>query len=196
MPGWWASRLIVRAWSRCTLAKGEVPIPIVLLLFLPDTWIKDPERLRQAGVPEPFWTERSKPEIALAELRRVMQAGVSFGAVLADAGYGISGPFRQALQALGSVARWEPCAFRRSMRADVQMITPPPSRGPTPQDAGSRSGGDLGRSHAGHGLMASGDMAAWHQRPAEGEVRGRAGAGCRRASGSSARACRPASAGL
>jgi SRSO17 transposase len=41
-------------------------------------------------VPEPFWTERSKPEIALAELQRVMQAGVSFGAVLADAGYGIS----------------------------------------------------------------------------------------------------------
>jgi cytochrome c oxidase subunit 1 len=30
-----------------------------------------------------------------------MQAGVSFGAVLADAGYGISGPFRQALSALG-----------------------------------------------------------------------------------------------
>src|SRR3954451_19649473 len=84
-----------------TLAKDEVPIPIVLRLFLPETWIQDPERLRQAGVPEPFWTERSKPEIALAELRRVMQAGVSFGAVLADAGYGISAPFRQALSALG-----------------------------------------------------------------------------------------------
>ena len=79
----------------------------MLRLFLPDTWIKDPERLRQAEV-EPFWTERSKPEIALAELRRVMQAGVSFGAVLADAGYGISGPFRQALSALGLLWRWEP----------------------------------------------------------------------------------------
>jgi SRSO17 transposase len=30
-----------------------------------------------------------------------MQAGVSFGAVLADAGYGISASFRQALTALG-----------------------------------------------------------------------------------------------
>ena len=177
-----------------TLAKGEVPIPIVLRLFLPDTWIKDPERLRQAGVPEPFWTERSKPEIALAELRRVMQAGVSFGAVLADAGYGISGPFRQALSALGLLWAVGTVRIQKVYAADVQMITPPPSRGRprktlVPIRRRSRP------SHAGHGLMASGDMAAWHQRPAEGEVRGRAGAGCRRASGSSARACRPASAG-
>jgi SRSO17 transposase len=40
-----------------TLAKGEVPVPIVLRLFLPDTWIKDPERLQHAGVPEAFWTD-------------------------------------------------------------------------------------------------------------------------------------------
>ena len=112
-----------------TLAKGEVPIPIVLRLFLPETWIEDPERLRQAGVPEPFWTERSKPEIALAELQRVMQAGVSFGAVLADAGYGISGPFRQALSALGLLWAVGTVRIQKVYAADVQMITPPPSRG-------------------------------------------------------------------
>ncbi len=84
-----------------TLAKGEVPVPIVLRLFLPETWIRDPERLQHAGVPEIFWGERSKPEIALEELQRVMQAGVSFGAVVTDAGYGISAPFRQSLSALG-----------------------------------------------------------------------------------------------
>src|SRR3712207_1517094 len=77
-----------------TLARDEVPIPIVLRLFLPETWIQDPERLQHAGVPEAFWTERSKPELALEELQRVMQAGVSFGAVVADAGYGNSAPFR------------------------------------------------------------------------------------------------------
>ena len=84
-----------------TLAKDEVPIPPVLRLFLPETWIKNPERLQRAGVPEAFWVEHSKPEIALTELQRIMQAGVSFGAVLADAGYGISASFRQALTALG-----------------------------------------------------------------------------------------------
>jgi SRSO17 transposase len=112
-----------------TLAKGEVPVPIVLRLFLPETWIKDPERLQHAGVPEPFWTQRSKPEIALAELRRVMQAGVSFGAVLADAGYGISGPFRQALSALGLLWAVGTVRIQKVYAADVQMITPPPSRG-------------------------------------------------------------------
>jgi SRSO17 transposase len=112
-----------------TLAKHEVPVPIMLRLFLPETWIKDPERLQHAGVPEALWTERSKPEIALAELRRVMQAGVSLGAVLADAGYGISAPFRQALSALGLKWAVGTVRIQKVYPADVQMITPPPSRG-------------------------------------------------------------------
>jgi SRSO17 transposase len=112
-----------------TLAKGEVPVPLVLRLFLPETWIADPERLQHAGVPEAFWVERSKPEIALAELRRVMQAGVSFGAVLADAGYGISAPFRQALSALGLLWAVGIVRIQKVYAADVNMIVSPPSRG-------------------------------------------------------------------
>src|SRR3712207_2619715 len=112
-----------------TLAKHEVPAPIALRLFLPDTWIKDPERLQHAGVPEAFWVERSKPEIALAELQRVMQAGVSFGAVVTDAGYGISAPFRQALSALGLKWAVGTVRIQKAYPANVQMIMPPPSRG-------------------------------------------------------------------
>jgi SRSO17 transposase len=112
-----------------TLAKDEVPIPLVLRLFLPETWIKDPERLQHAGVPEALWVERSKPEIALAELQRVMQAGVSFGAVLADAGYGVSGFFRQSLSALG--LKWAAGTVRiqKVYPADVQMIASATTRG-------------------------------------------------------------------
>jgi hypothetical protein len=40
-------------------------------------------------------TARTKPEIALAEIDRVIAAGVRFGCVLADAGYGLSAPFRK-----------------------------------------------------------------------------------------------------
>src|ERR671912_171975 len=112
-----------------TLAKDEVPVPIVLRLFLPETWIHDPERLQHAGVPEAFWTERSKPAIALEELKRLLQAGVSFGAVLADAGYGISAPFRQGLSALGIKWAVGTVRIQKVYAADVQMITPPPSRG-------------------------------------------------------------------
>ena len=73
--------------------------------------------------------QRSKPEIALAELQRVMQAGVSFGAVLADAGYGISAPFRQALSALGLLWAVGIARIQKVYPADVQMIVAPPTRG-------------------------------------------------------------------
>src|SRR5215218_6064716 len=112
-----------------TLAKGEVPVPIVLRLFLPETWIKDPERLQQAGVPEAFWVERSKPEIALEELQRVMQAGVSFGAVVMDAGYGISAPFRQGLSALGLLGAGGIPRIQKVYPADVGLGPPPRTRG-------------------------------------------------------------------
>lgn len=112
-----------------TLAKDEVPIPISLRLFLPETWIKDPERLQHAGVPEAFWTERSKPQIALAGLQQVMQAGVRFGAVLADAGYGISAPFRQALSALELKWAVGTVRIQKVYPADVQMIASATPRG-------------------------------------------------------------------
>ncbi len=112
-----------------TLAKDEVPIPVALRLFLPDTWVNDPERLLRAGVPKPFWTECSKPQIALTELQRVMQAGVSFRAVLADAGYGISAPFRQALTALGLLWAVGTVRIQKVYPADVQMVASTTTRG-------------------------------------------------------------------
>ena len=39
-----------------------------------------------------YRTARTKPEMALVEIDRVMAAGVHFGCVLADAGYGLSAP--------------------------------------------------------------------------------------------------------
>ncbi len=112
-----------------TLARDEVPVPISLRLFLPDTWIKDPQRLQRAGVPEACRTERSKPEIALAELQRVMKADVRFGAVLADAGYGISAPFRQGLSALGLQWAVGTVRIQKVYPADVQLVPSTTTRG-------------------------------------------------------------------
>ena len=80
-----------------TLARGEVPVMVGLRLFLPESWTSDPVRLERAGVPAQYRTARTKPEIALAEIDRMVAAGVRFGCVLADAGYGLSAPFRQGL---------------------------------------------------------------------------------------------------
>jgi SRSO17 transposase len=55
----------------------------------------------RAGVPVEYRTARTKPEIALAEIDRVIAAGARFGCVLADAGYGLSAPFRQGLTTRG-----------------------------------------------------------------------------------------------
>ncbi len=82
-----------------TLARGEVPVMVALRLFLPEGWTSDPARLERAGVPAEYRTARTKPEIALAEIDRMIAAGVRFGCVLADAGYGLSAPFRQGLTA-------------------------------------------------------------------------------------------------
>ena len=86
-----------------TLARGEVPVPIGLRLFLPKSWTDDPARCAAAGVPETARKAQTKPEIALDEIDRVRAAGIRFGCVLADAGYGLSAPFRQGLSARGLV---------------------------------------------------------------------------------------------
>jgi SRSO17 transposase len=84
-----------------TLARGEVPVTVALRLFLPESWTNDRARLKRAGVPIEHRPARTKPEIALAEIDRVIAAGVRFGCVLADAGYGLSAPFRQGLTQRG-----------------------------------------------------------------------------------------------
>jgi SRSO17 transposase len=84
-----------------TLARGEVPLPVGLRLFLPAAWTDDPGRCEAAGVPETARTAQSKPEIALAEIDRVRKAGLRFSCVLADAGFGSSPAFRHGLTARG-----------------------------------------------------------------------------------------------
>ena len=84
-----------------TLARGEVPVMVALRLFLPESWTSDAARLKRAGVPVEYRAARTKPEIALAEIDRVIAAGVRLGCVLADAGYGLSAPFRQGLTTRG-----------------------------------------------------------------------------------------------
>ena len=49
------------------------------ILFLPETWTGDKARLDRAGVPAEYRSARTKSEIALAELDRLIAAGVRFG---------------------------------------------------------------------------------------------------------------------
>ncbi len=84
-----------------TLASGEVPVMVGLRLFLPESWTQDAGRMKRARVPKERQAARTKPEIAIEEIDRVIASGTRFGCILADAGYGSSGPFRQALSERG-----------------------------------------------------------------------------------------------
>jgi SRSO17 transposase len=112
-----------------TLARGEVPVMAAMRLFLPESWTNDRVRLKRVGVPVEYRTARTKPEVALAEIDRVIAAEVRFGCVLADAGYGMSAPFRQGLTA--RKLSWA-VGIPRHLKvypADVQMIRPVTRRG-------------------------------------------------------------------
>jgi SRSO17 transposase len=99
-------------------------VPVALRLFLPDSWTNDTARLERAGVPDVWRTPRTKPEIALAEIDRVLAAGVRFRAVLADAGYGLSAPFRQGLSERGLFWAVGIPRQQKVYPADVQLIFP------------------------------------------------------------------------
>src|SRR4051812_34568491 len=123
-----------------TLARGEVPLPLGLRLFLPDEWAADPGRCARAGVPEEHRRALAKPDLALAEIDRVIAAGVRFGRVLADAGYGASAAFRQGL----SVRRlaWAVGILKTQnvYPAAVELLWPKAARGrprkhPVPSEA-------------------------------------------------------------
>lgn len=107
-----------------TLASREVPVMVGLRLFLPESWTNDPERMVRAQVPKDRQVALTKPEIAIEEIDRVIASGVRFGCVLADAGYGSSSSFRQALSERSLL--WAVGLSRRQnvYPADVDLIFP------------------------------------------------------------------------
>ncbi len=74
-------------------------MPVALNLYLPEVWANDRERREKAGVPAEVQF-RTKPEIALAQIRRARSRGIPEGIVLADAGYGTDTGFRTELSKL------------------------------------------------------------------------------------------------
>lgn len=112
-----------------TLASREVPVMVGLRLFLPESWTGDAERMSRARVPAERQVALTKPEIALEEIDRVIASGARFGCVLADAGYGSSGPFREALSKRDLL--WAVGISRRQnvYRADIGLIFPEAATG-------------------------------------------------------------------
>ena len=83
-----------------SLANHHASLPVAYRLYLPEDWAKDSERRRKTGVPEEVGF-KTKPEIALEQIRTACAAGLPRGVVLMDAGYGNNSELRADITALG-----------------------------------------------------------------------------------------------
>ena len=82
-----------------SLANHHASLPVAYQLYLPQDWAEDRERRRKVGVPEDV-KFKTKPEIALEQLRWAHQAGLPRGVALLDAGYGNNTALRDGITAL------------------------------------------------------------------------------------------------
>jgi SRSO17 transposase len=83
-----------------SLVNASLSVPSGFRLYLPKEWAQDRERREAAGVPPEVEFE-TKGAIALAEIDELLAEEVPLAPVVADAGYGASTEFRDALTQRG-----------------------------------------------------------------------------------------------
>ncbi len=87
-------------------------------VYMPDCRATDPRRRAKAGIPEKL-TFATKPELAIAQARRLMAAGLRVTWAAADEVYGRCGEFRAALRALSlAYVVIIPCDYRVTLAKD------------------------------------------------------------------------------
>jgi SRSO17 transposase len=83
-----------------SLANAHASLPVAYRLYLPQDWARDGARRAKAGVPRDV-EFKTKPEIALDQIRAACAAGLPRGVLLMDAGYGTHSDLRTAVTGLG-----------------------------------------------------------------------------------------------
>ena len=87
-------------------------------VYMPECWATDPQRRAKAGIPGKLMFA-TKPELAIAQVKRLMAAGVRALWAAADEVYGRSGEFRAALRALSlAYVVIIPCDYRVTLAKD------------------------------------------------------------------------------
>jgi SRSO17 transposase len=83
-----------------TVSNGLEHLPTDFELYLPEEWINDPARRREAKIPEDFCF-KTKVDLALDMVDRAVANKVPGDIVLADTAYGRSSKFRDTVRLLG-----------------------------------------------------------------------------------------------
>jgi SRSO17 transposase len=124
----------------CHYADPATSWPVNARLYLPEEWTDDPERMREAGVPEDIEFQ-TKPEIALALVDEANDMGIPHEAVVTDASYGGNDTYLSGLESRGEhYVNGVPCDFSvildddsegNVQRADAAMSQIPKRKWPT-----------------------------------------------------------------
>ncbi len=83
-----------------SLVNATMSVPAAYRLYLPKAWAEDEARRKEAGVPGEV-VFRTKWQLALEEIGRLLAEDLPPAPVVADAGYGDINGFREGLDALG-----------------------------------------------------------------------------------------------
>ena len=83
-----------------SIANHSASLPVAYRLYLPKDWAEDGARRDKAGVPLDI-SFKTKPEIALEQIRWACEAGVPRGVVLMDVAYGNDSRLRTGMTGLG-----------------------------------------------------------------------------------------------
>ncbi len=95
-------------------------------LFVPKSWAEDPARRKEVGMPDDV-THRSKPQIALEQIKRGLGSGIRVAAWTFDELYGGSYDFLDGLDRLGQTYVAEvPCTFCGWAKEPAVLLRPTP----------------------------------------------------------------------
>ena len=83
-----------------SVSNDHASLPVAYRLYLPESWVKDPERRAKVGVPDDI-EFKTKPQIALEQIEWGVSTGLPRGVVMADAAYGVEARFRTRIGELG-----------------------------------------------------------------------------------------------
>jgi SRSO17 transposase len=83
-----------------SVANHHAGLPIAYRLYLPQEWAKDRARRKKARIPKEI-SFKTKPQIALEQIREAVAMGVPRGTTLMDASYGTNSRLRAGITVLG-----------------------------------------------------------------------------------------------
>jgi SRSO17 transposase len=109
-----------------SVANHAASLPVAYRLYLPESWAKDDERRRKAGVPDEV-AFQTKPKIALQQIEWACAAGIPRGVVEMDCAYGSDLSLRRRLTALElvyAVNVWARTLVRKAEQGgDAEPVT-------------------------------------------------------------------------